>query len=183
MDGRADITSRLCFASLIILYRISDYKNTKTLSKISSLLRWIMHQSFVPPPPPPPPPPRQYTHTQTENSGDNGFSSITAMGPAERHSPALYNNKFNGKYMHNITSSAAGELKRPMSRTLAPLSPAHPRRCVCWGGGRGEHQWLQMTGALWINLPKFGEVKKKGSSRLNVHLIFPLFPTNLKSIP
>ena len=72
----ADITSRLCFASLIILYRIddiNDIKNTKTLSNISSLLRWIMHQSFVSTPP---------------------------------------------------------------------------------------GQWLQMTGALWIKLPTFGEVKK-----------------------
>ena len=81
------------------------------------------------------PPPAPYTHTQTENSEDNGFSSITALGPAERHSPALYNNKFNGIYMHHITSPAAGGLKRSMSRTLAPLFPAHPRRCVCWGGG------------------------------------------------
>ena len=79
-----------------------------------------------------PPPP--YTHTKTENSGHNGFSSITALGPAERHSPALYNNKFKGIYIHNITSPDAGELKRPMSRTLAPLFPAHPRRCVSWGG-------------------------------------------------
>ena len=55
-----------------------------------------------------------YIYTQTEHSRDNGFSSITALGPAERHSPALYNNKFNGIYMHNITSPAAGELKRPM---------------------------------------------------------------------
>ena len=46
-----------------------------------------------------PPPPR--THAQTGNSGDNGFSSITVLGPAESHSPALYNNKFNGVYMHN----------------------------------------------------------------------------------
>ena len=62
--------------------------------------------------------------------------------------------------MHNITSPAAGELKRPRSHTLAPLSAAHPRRCVCWEGGGGG-QWLQMTGALRIKLPKFGEVKKK----------------------
>ena len=64
--------------------------------------------------------------------------------------------------MHNITSPAAGDLKRPVSRTLAPLSPAHPRRCVCWGGwrGGGGGQWLQMTGALRIKLPKFGEVTK-----------------------
>ena len=68
--------------------------------------------------------------------------------------------------MHNITSPAAGELKRPMSRTLAPLSPAHPRRCVCWGWGLGcgggGGQWLQMTSVLRIKLPKFKEVKKKG---------------------
>ena len=60
--------------------------------------------------------------------------------------------------MQNITSPAAGELKRPMPHTLASLSLAHPRRCVCWGGGG---QWLQMTGAIRIKLPKFGEVKKK----------------------
>ena len=122
-----------------------------------------------------------YTHTQTENIGDNGFSSITALGPAERHSPALYNNKFNGIYMHNITSPAAGELKRRMSRTLAPLSPAHPRRCMCWAWGGGGGQCLQMAGALRIKLPKFRKVKKR-SSRLNVHLMFPLFPANRKSI-
>ena len=141
MDGGADIKSRLCFASLIILYRtgdINDIKATKTLSKISSLLRWIMHQSLVTTPHP-------HTHTQRENSRDNGFSSITALGPAERHSPALYNNKCNRIYMHNITNPAAGELKRPMSHTLAPLSPAHPRRCVCWGGGEAAvsgYKWL-----------------------------------------
>ena len=56
--------------------------------------------------------------------------------------------------MHNITSPAAWELKRPMSRTLAPLSPAYPRRCVWWwGGGGGGGQWLQMTDALRIKLP------------------------------
>ena len=37
-----------------------------------------------------------------------------------------------------------GELKRSLPRTLALLSPAHPRR---WGEGVGG-QWLQMTGAL-----------------------------------
>ena len=83
--------------------------------------------------------------------------------------------------MHNITSPAAGELKRPMSRTLAPLSAAHPRRYMCWEGGDGG-QWLQMTGALRIKLPKFGEVKKR-SSRLIELLMFPLFPANQKSIP
>ena len=65
--------------------------------------------------------------------------------------------------MHNVTSLAAGEPKRPMSRTLAPLSPTHSLRCVLgWGVGGGVgSQWLQMTGALRIKLPKFGEVKKK----------------------
>ena len=106
-----------------------------------------------------------------------------SLESAERHSPALYDNKFNRIYMHNITSPAAAELKRPMSRTLAPLSPAHPRRCVCLGErGGGGGQWLQMTGALRIKLPKFGEVTKR-SSRLNVHLMFPLFPANQTSIP
>ena len=37
----------------------------------------------------------------------------------------------------------AGELKRPVSRTLAPLSTAHPRRCVCWGGAEvSGYKWL-----------------------------------------
>ena len=59
--------------------------------------------------------------------------------------------------MHNITSPAAEELKRPMPRTLAPYPPPIPVGvCVCWGGCG---QWLQMTGALRIKLPKFGEVK------------------------
>ena len=41
--------------------------------------------------------------------------------------------------MHNVTSLAAGEPKRPMSRTLAPLSPAHSLRCVLgWGVGGGR---------------------------------------------
>ena len=44
-------------------------------------------------------------------------------------------------------------------------------------GAGGGGQWLQMTGALRIKLPKFGEVTKR-SSRLNVHLMFPLFPAN-----
>ena len=65
--GGADIMSRLCFASLIISYRIgdiNDIKTTKTLSKISSLLRWIMHQSFVTTAPPP------TIHTQTHTNGE-----------------------------------------------------------------------------------------------------------------
>ena len=70
-----------------------NHKTIKTLSTISSLLRWIMHQLFVTTPTPHT---HTHTHTQMENSGHNGFSSITALGPAERHSPALYNNKFNG---------------------------------------------------------------------------------------
>ena len=137
-----------CFFDYFVQNRwytcVNGIKTTKTLSNISFLLRWIMRQSFVTPPPP-----HTHTHTPThtqmENSGDDGFSSITALGPAERHSPAPYNNKFNGICMHNITSTAAGELKRPMSRTLAPLSPAHLRRCVCWGGG-----WSVVTND-WCN--------------------------------
>ena len=86
--------------------------------------------------------------------------------------------------MHNITSPAAGELKRPMSRTLAPLSAAHPRRCVCVrrGGARRRSVVTKDWCILRIKLPKFGEVKKR-SSRLIVHLMFPLFPANQKSIP
>ena len=106
---------------------INDIKTTKLYLKSRLYYGGLCTSHLYPPPP----------HTQAENSGDNSFSSIAALGPAERHSPALYDNKFNRIYMHNITSPAAGELKRPMSRTLPPLSPAHPRRCVCWGGGGG----------------------------------------------
>ena len=44
--------------------------------------------------------------------------------------------------MHNITSPVAREFKRLMSRQLAPLFPAHPRRCACLGGGGG---WSVVT--------------------------------------
>ena len=85
--------------------------------------------------------------------------------------------------MHNITSPAVGELKWAMSRTLAPLSPTIPVG-VFVGLGVGGHPVVTNDGALWIKLPKFGEVKiKKRSSRLNVHLMFPLFPANQKVIP
>ena len=82
---------------------LSDAVNNKVLICSSDddgcLMKWtnafvetissphsLQSLDFVTPPPPP------YTHTQRENSGDSGFSSITALGPAERHSPALYNN-------------------------------------------------------------------------------------------
>ena len=71
MDGGADITSRLCFASLIILYRIgdiNDIKTTKALSKISSVLWWIMHQSFVSP----------HTHTHKRR-----IAGTTAFHPSQ----------------------------------------------------------------------------------------------------
>ena len=68
MDGGADITSRLCFASLIILYRIRDInhiKTTNTLSKISS---------FVTTPSAPPP---LHTHKRR----------IAGTTPFHHHSP------------------------------------------------------------------------------------------------
>ena len=145
MDGKADIMSRLCFASLIILYRISDIndiKTAKTLSEISSLLRWIMHKSFVTSAPPPP----IHTHKRII-AGSTAFHPPQSWGLLRgiallfiiinstgciciillaRHLPALL-----------------GEFKRPISRTLAPLSPAHPRRCVCWGGAAvSGYKWL-----------------------------------------
>ena len=77
MDGGADKTSRICFASLNILYRIgdiNDIKTTKTLTKISSLSRWIMHQSFVTTPPPPP-------HTNTHKRRIAGTTAFHASQP------------------------------------------------------------------------------------------------------
>ena len=64
----------------------------------------------------------------------------------------LYKSKFHGVYLRNITSPAltlyCGGTQKVIARTLAPLSPAHPRRCVCvWGGGVRAGQELQMTGA------------------------------------
>ena len=139
MDGGADITSRLCFASLIILYRtgdINDIKATKTLSKISSLLRWIMHQSFVNPPTPAPPRPHTHTHKRR-------IAGTTAFHPSQPW------DLLRGIALLFIIINSTGYIciillarlrrnsKIPMSRTLAPLFPAHPRRCVRWGGGRG----------------------------------------------
>ena len=122
------------FCFLINLYRIGDINDIKTtkLYLKSRLYYGGLCTSHLYPPP------HTHTHTNGEWRGQQLFIHYS-LGPAERHSPALYDNKFNRIYMHNITSPAAGELKRPMSRTLAPLSPAHPRRCVCWGergGGR-----------------------------------------------
>ena len=121
----------------------------------------------------PPPPP--HTHTNGEWRGQQLFIQYS-LGPAERHSPALYDNKFNRIYMHYITSPAAGELKRPMSRTLAPLSPTHPRRCVCWGergGGRRSvvtNDWCITNQAAYVR----GSNKKVISSQcaLDVSIIF-----------
>ena len=73
------------------------------------------------------------------NRRDNNFSSIIAQhcGDLLSHSPALYNSKFHGVYLHYITNLALnrhyGQLKRSLPwTTLTPLSPAHPRRL---GGG------------------------------------------------
>ena len=92
------------------------------------------------------------TYAPTGNSGDNDISSIKALlkvlhcGDLLRVIAPLFiivNSK--GTNFRNITSpeltGTVGEQKRSLLRTLALLSPAHPRR---WGGGG---QWLQMTGA------------------------------------
>ena len=101
-----------------------------------------LHQSFVTTAPPPP-------HTPTGNSGDNDFSSITALlkalycGDLLRVINLLFIRVNSTGYIYVISRhlpGSAGELKRSLPRTLAPLSPGHPRR---WGG-----QGLQMTGAL-----------------------------------
>ena len=104
------------------------------------VLWYIMHQPFVTTPPHPP-----STHPPTENSGDNDFSSITALLKAQHCGELLRNISLlfiivnsTGVYLHNITSPTltAGELKRSLPRTLAPQSPAHPRR-------RGSgYKWL-----------------------------------------
>ena len=78
------------FASLIILYRIgdiNDIKTTKTLSKISSLLWWIMHQSFVIPRTPPFPHPRPYTHTHTHTHTHKRRIAGTTAFLFSHHSP------------------------------------------------------------------------------------------------
>ena len=77
----------------------------------------------------------------TENCGDNDFSSITTLlkSPALRdllrvivllfiivNSTGVYLCISLARYL----SGTAGELKSSLPHTLAPLSPAHPRR---WG--------------------------------------------------
>ena len=91
----------------------------------------FMHQSFVTTAPPP-----------TGNSGDNDFSSIRALLKALHCGDLLsviallfIRVNFTGVYLGNITSPAftryCGGTQKVIARTLAPLSPAHPRR---WGG-------------------------------------------------
>ena len=133
VDGGAGVTSRLCFASSIILYRISDIKTTK----ISSLLRWIMQQSFVTTAPAPP----LHTHIHIHKRGIAGTMTIHPSQPWDllRVIELLFIIINSTGYMCIILLArhlpgTAGELKRLISRTLGPLSPAHSRRCV-WGGG------------------------------------------------
>ena len=101
---------------------------------------------------PPEPPPHP---TYGEYRGQQLFihNSPALRGLAESHSPVLYKSKFHWGCICVISQAwhlpgTAGELKRSLPSTLAPLSPAHPRR---WVGGRG--QGLQMTGALCSALP------------------------------
>ena len=83
----------------------------------------------------PPPTPRG-------NSGDNDFSSITALlkalycGDLLREI-ALFFIRVNssGVYLYNITSPALTQYCRSLACTLVRLSPAHP---VGGGGGQGD---------------------------------------------
>ena len=82
----------------------------------------------------------------TGNSGDNDFSSITALycGDLLRVIALLFIRVNSTGYIYVISQArhspgTAGELKRSLPRTLAPLSPAHPSR---WGGGgTGTNDW------------------------------------------
>ena len=104
-----------------------------------------MHQSFVTTAPPP-----------TGNSGGNDFSSITALlkalycGDLLRVIALLFIRVNSTGYIYVISQAqhlpgTAGEPERSLPRTLAPLSPAHPRR---WGG-RG-YKWLVHKQRLFI---------------------------------
>ena len=94
------------------------------------------HCTRAPPPRSPPPP--------TGNSGDNNFSSITVLlkalycGDLLRVIALLFIRVNSTGYIYVISQArhlpgTAGELKRSLPRTFAPLSPAHPRRW--WGAG------------------------------------------------
>ena len=146
MDGGADITSRLCFASLIILYRIGDInviKTTKTLSKISSLLRWIMHQSFVTIAPPP-------SHTHTHKRRIAGTMAFHPSQPWDllRGIALLFIIINSTGYIciillaRHLPGTAGGTQKANVSH----ISPAIPRlspKCVCWGGAAvSGYKWL-----------------------------------------
>ena len=99
-----------------------------------------MHQSFVTTVPPP-----------TGNSGDDDFSSITALlkalyyGDLLRVIALLFIWVNSTGYIYVISQTrhlpgTAGELKRPLPRTLAPISPVHPRSGE--EGGGGGYKWL-----------------------------------------
>ena len=122
------------FCFFDILYRIgdiNDIKTTKPLSKIPSLFWWIMHQSFVTTAP------TTYTHKRE-------IAGTTAFHPSQpwdllRVIDLLFIIINSTGYIYIILLArhlpgTAGEPKKPMSRRLAALSPAHPRRCVCGGG-------------------------------------------------
>ena len=99
------------------------------------------------------------------NDGDNDCSSIKALLKALHCGDKLrvivllsiILNSTRVCLLNWHLPSTAWELKKSLPRTLAPLYPAHPRRCVCvcvcvcWGGGG---QWLHMTGALISLVPE-----------------------------
>ena len=95
-----------------------------------------MHQSFVTAAPPPP----------TGNSGDNDFSSITAL-LKDLHCGdllsviALHFIIVNSRVISQARPlpRTAGKLKRSLPHTLAPLSTAHPGE---GGGACSGYKWL-----------------------------------------
>ena len=113
----------------------------------------------------PPPPP-------TGNSGDNDFSSITALlkalhcGGLLRVITLLFIRvNSTGVYLRNITSPAltrhCGGTQKVIAHILAPPFPTHPRK---WGGGAGvTNDWciihtykhlVRITEASGMNLNK-----------------------------
>ena len=108
---------------------------------------------------PPPQPPQTHTRTHTRIAGTKTFypsqpcKKTALRGPAESHSPALYNSKFHGGiYLPIVTSPALtrhrGGTQKP--QTLALLSPAYPVGGR-WlgGGGRGYYSYVYKSVRAW----------------------------------
>ena len=129
-----------------------------TFVKVGHIMAF-MHQSFVTTAPPPHPTP------PTGNSGDNNFSSITALLKALHRGDLLgviallfIRVNFTGVGLRNITSPAftryCGGTQKVIALTLALLSPTHPHR---WGEAGVT---LQMTGTLSKNKTWFMDLSR-----------------------